>query len=83
MDWIDRERDLRQCGARTALTQSQHAEANARYPGLTIQICEHCGEPTGKGEGLAVCSECESLFEKEYGADWYESLCEIPQETDE
>ena len=82
-DWIDRERNLRQQGGRTALTQSQHAEANARYPGLTIQICEHCGEPTGKGDGLPVCPECEVAFEKEFGPEWWEPFCEIPQEPDE
>jgi predicted CXXCH cytochrome family protein len=50
-DWIDREHANRASGHNAALTQSQHAECNARYPGMTLQMCETCGEPTGFGDG--------------------------------
>lgn len=37
-------------GRRHAMTQSQHEEWNAsNYPG-TLQLCEHCDEPTGRCE---------------------------------
>lgn len=51
-DWIDEERDRRAGGVRRALTQDQHAEVNARYPGCTLEHCWQCDVPTGRaGKG--------------------------------
>ena len=47
MDWIDEEKKRRDQGINRALTQSQHAAVNARYPGTTVEYCCVCGEPTG------------------------------------
>ena len=46
-------------GVRRALTQSQHQQWNAtHYPG-TRQLCEICGEPTGKTEDCEpICYRC-------------------------
>lgn len=48
MDWIDDEHRRREDGYARALTQSQHAEVNARYPGCTLEYCRDCGDPTGR-----------------------------------
>lgn len=56
-------------GQRHAMTQSEHESWNARvFPG-TRQLCEECGEPTGRceddslyadedGEIGPLCEEC-------------------------
>lgn len=68
-DWIDSEADRRKRGVTRALTQSQHAAVNARYPGATQEECDRCASDTGKagrldgslylpnGEG-PLCDDC-------------------------
>lgn len=62
-DWIDEEAERRATGENRALTQGQHAEVNARYPGCTEEHCSQCGERTGRagrGEDSIYCDECEA-----------------------
>ena len=52
MDWINEEHNRRQQGITRALTQSQHAAVNARYPETTLEHCCECGNSTGRaGKG--------------------------------
>ena len=48
MDWIDEERQRRTQGINRPLLQSQHAEVNARFPGLTLEYCCECSGKTGR-----------------------------------
>jgi len=67
-DWIDKEKERRDCGITRPLTQTEHAQVNSRYPGCTLEYCCECGEPTGgagRGEDSLYiddkgpfCSEC-------------------------
>ena len=60
-DWIDEEHERRQHGLTRALSQSQHAAVNARYPGCTLEYCVECGTPTGRagrGEDSLYCESC-------------------------
>lgn len=59
MSWIHEEYELRRAGRGRALSQSQHAEINAVYPGLTIHTCANCDQPTGYSDcGMALCAKC-------------------------
>lgn len=68
MDWIDDEYRRRNHGEHRALSQGQHADVNARYPGCTLEYCCECGEATGHagaGDGSLYtedsgpfCDEC-------------------------
>ncbi len=69
MDWIDKEKSRRDRGIKHLLSQSQHREVNARYPGCTLEYCCECNQPTGRagkgddslfgedGDG-PYCSQC-------------------------
>ena len=65
MDWIDKVRDERSVGLNKPLYQSEHHAVNSRYPGLTIEYCIECGEPTGnagKGEDSNYTENDEGPF---------------------
>jgi hypothetical protein len=71
---IARERSL---GIRRPLTQTEHEEVNARYPGLTEEHCVECDAATGRA-GAAD----DSLFTE----DGHGPLCEtcwegLPERT--
>lgn len=46
-DWIDEEKDRRDCGIHRALSQADHEAVNARYEGCTKERCFICDEYTG------------------------------------
>jgi hypothetical protein len=55
-------------GRRHAMTQAQHEDWNAsHYPG-TLQLCESCGEPTGRCEEDSIYTDagdgplCQSCY---------------------
>ena len=66
IDWIDMVKKERDNGINRALDQSQHESVNARYPGLTLQTCDLCGDETGRceedelddEEGNIYCENC-------------------------
>ena len=58
MDWIDRIKQERDVGTNRSLLQSQHEAVNARYPGLTLQRCTECDEPTGRCEDDTITCSC-------------------------
>ena len=51
MSWMEEERDRRLAGVTRPLSQSQHAQMNARYPGSTLEYCCACEQPTGNAGG--------------------------------
>ena len=72
MDWIDEEKRHRDAGKTRLLTQHQHTEVNARYPGATLERCFRCDEPTGragKGDDSMYLNDegpyCEECFDRE------------------
>lgn len=65
MDWIDRIRTERENGHKRALSQSDHAAVNARYPGCTLEYCCECDQPTGnagRGEDSHYTDDDEGPF---------------------
>ena len=47
-DWIDEEYRRRKREINRPLDQGQHGAVNARYPGLTLEYCCECEQPTGR-----------------------------------
>ena len=54
-DWIDQIAEERSRGIRRPLLQSQHADVNARHPGMTVKRCEWCGAEIDDAQ--TVCSD--------------------------
>jgi len=44
-------------GRRHAMLQSEHAEWNVKHFPGTRQLCESCGEPTGRCEDDSLCAD--------------------------
>lgn len=64
-DWIDDEAARRRSGVTRQLSQEQHRQVNARYPGATLEVCCKCDEPTGragKGEDSLYASNGDGPF---------------------
>lgn len=76
MDWVDEERNQRDNGINRALTQSQHAAVNGRYPGTTLEYCCVCGTPTG----MAGKSE-DSLYTEDDGPFCWDCFPEKEEEV--
>lgn len=61
MRWMDQEKQRRDQGVTRPLTQSQHEAINAVYPGLTLERCADCDEPTGRcEEDDMYCPDCDA-----------------------
>lgn len=68
MDWIDEVKAERRKGISRPLNQSSHAAVDARFPGLTREICISCDGETGRagkgedslydGDDGPYCNEC-------------------------
>ena len=75
-DWVDMQFQRRKAdstdGYYPSITQQQHADINARYPGATLEYCVKCDTPTGRAgrhdDSLFIGDEgpfCEGCHENE------------------